>query len=65
MKHKQSVTTAVTLAAGGELVAAIAEQVLGQEVADTVGGTPLTKEMMLNMAQSGFEKNLSEKNLEV
>lgn len=58
MKYKQSITTAVTLAAGGELVAAIAEQVLGQEVADTIGGAPLTKEMMLNMAQSGFEKNL-------
>lgn len=64
MKYKDSVRTAVTLAAAGELVAAIAEQVLGKEVADSVGGTPLTKEMTLNMAQSGFEKNLLEQKME-
>ncbi len=62
MKYKQSVQTAVTLAAGGELVVAIAEQVLGKEVANSVAGTPLSKEMVLNMAQSGFEKNLLEQN---
>lgn len=64
MKFKDSVTTAVTLAAAGELVAAIAGHVVGKEVADNVAGAPLNKEMMLNLAQSEFEKTLSQQKLE-
>ena len=64
MKFKDSVTTAVTLAAAGELVAEIASQVVGKEVADNVAGTPLNKEMMLSLAQSEFEKTLSAQKLE-
>lgn len=64
MKFKDSVTTAVTLAAAGELVAEIASHVVGKEVADSVAGAPLNKEMMLSLAQSEFEKTLSAQKLE-
>ena len=65
MKYKDSAFTAVTLAAGGELVAEIAAGVLGQDVADSIAGAPVNKEMVLSMAQSSFEKQLVEQSVEV
>lgn len=64
MKFKDSVTSAVTLAAGAELVAEIVSHVVGREVADNIGGTPLNKEMLLSFAQSEFEKTTSAQKLE-
>jgi len=64
MKFKDSVTTAVTLAVAGELVAAIAGHVVGKEVADNVAGAPLSKEMVLTLAQSEFETTLAKQKLE-
>ncbi len=64
MKYANSGTTVVTLAVGGELVTAIDQKVLGTEVADNLAGTPLSKEMVLNMAQSGIEKNLLNQSME-
>lgn len=64
MKHKDSAMTAVTLAAAGSFISAIAEKVLGKDVADTVAGTPLSSEVTLGMAQSAIEKNLVEQSVE-
>jgi hypothetical protein len=59
MKLQQSVQTTAVLANGAELVFNIAQGVLGNEVADTVGGSPLTKEVILQSAQAQFQNNLS------
>lgn len=58
MKNAQTVTTLVTLGNAAEIVARTAERVLGGEVADTFGGTPLTREIIYQQAHSSFEKSL-------
>lgn len=52
MKLIQSEKTVVTLANAGELVANIARGVLGNEVADTIGGSPVTRDTIYDMAMT-------------
>jgi hypothetical protein len=55
MKTPQSVQTAAALANGAELVFNIAQGVLGNEVADTVNGQPLTRQAIYDTAQTQFQ----------
>lgn len=55
MQLLQSERTLVTLANASELVNNIAQGVLGNEVADTFGGSPLTHAIVYTLAQTQFQ----------
>ena len=59
MINKKSERTLVTLANASELVANVAQGVLGNEVADTFCGSPLTRSMIQNLAQTVFQSKAS------
>jgi hypothetical protein len=59
MKRRESTNTLVTLANAGELVSNIAAGVLGNDVADTFNGSPLTTSVVQNIAQTQFQNALS------
>lgn len=59
MKSQQSTQTLVTLANAGELVNQIAQGVMGNEVADTFGGSPLSHAIVYNLAQTQFQSAVS------
>lgn len=59
MKNKESVRTLVVLANASELVVAISQQVIGNEVADTFNGSPLSRELIHNLAQTTFQGSVS------
>lgn len=50
MKNVNSLQTVVTLANAAELVAGISKEVLGNDVADMVGGSELTAEVVRDIA---------------
>lgn len=62
MKNKTTINTVTTLANITALVAAVAEQVLGNEVADTINGNPVTRDVIgdiaLNQVQAHHNVNL-------
>lgn len=60
MKHKQTLTTLVTLGNAAELVALAAEKVLGVEVASTFAGAPLGRDIIHQQAQSIFQRKIDE-----
>jgi hypothetical protein len=55
MKKKESEHTLVVLANAGDLVNNIAQGVIGNEVADTFAGSPLTGGVVYNLAQTQFQ----------
>lgn len=55
-----TLTTIVTLGNAAELVARVAENVLGKEVADSFAGSPLSKDMVHQLAQSSFQKKIGQ-----
>lgn len=59
MKNITTLTTIVTLGNAAELVAQVAENVLGKEVANTFAGSPLTKDMIYQLSQSVFQKKIA------
>jgi hypothetical protein len=59
MKMQGSEQTLVVLANAGELVSAIANEVMGNEVADSFAGSPLTRGIVYNMAQTQFKSTVS------
>lgn len=59
MKLRQSEQTVVTLANAGELVKNITQCVIGNEVADTLNGSPLNGNVILGLAQSKFQQSVS------
>jgi hypothetical protein len=59
MKHAQSQQTLTTLANAGELVANIAQGVIGNEVADSFNGSPLTRAVVYQLAQTQFQATVS------
>lgn len=56
MKLKQSERTLVTLANGAELVAAVVLKVAGNEVANTIAGSPVSNETIYNLALTQISK---------
>ena len=61
MKHKQSLTTVVTLGNAAELVARVAEKVMGTEVAKTFSGQELNNQAVQRLAVSSMQKNIIKK----
>lgn len=59
MKLPQSEQTLVTLANASELVNNIAQGILGNEVADTFAGSPLSRAVIYNLAQTQFQATLA------
>lgn len=55
MIHKQTEKSVCTLANGAELVFNIVAGVLGNEVADTFNGSPLTRDVIYQSAQTQFQ----------
>lgn len=55
MKLQQSEKTLVVLGNAGELVRNIAQGVIGNEVADTFNGSPLTRAIIYQSAQAQFQ----------
>ncbi len=55
-----TLTTIVTLGNAAELVARVSEQVVGKEVANSFAGSPLSKDMIHQIAQSNFQKKIGE-----
>lgn len=60
MKYQNSITSVVTLANAAELVARASEQVMGQQSTQTFAGSPLNKEMLLQLSVSNFNKTISQ-----
>jgi hypothetical protein len=59
MQTTSSVSTLTTLANANDLVAAIVMSVVGNDVADTINDSPLTKEVIFAMTQTHIQKDLS------
>ena len=51
--------TLVTLANASDLVFNIMQGVIGNEVADTFNGSPLTRDIVYNLAQTQFQAAVS------
>ena len=54
MKHLESERTLVTLANASELVISITQNVVGNDIADTFNGSPLSRELIHSLAQTSF-----------
>ena len=59
MKNKQSDRTLVTLANASELVVLVTQNIVGNEIADTLNGSPLTREQIHHLAQTSFQGALN------
>ena len=59
MKLKESQQTVVVLANAAELVRSIAQEVMGNDVADTFEGSPLSRGILYNLAQTEFQSSVS------
>jgi hypothetical protein len=59
MQNRESEHTVVTLANAGDLVVRIAQNIVGNEVADTLNGSPLTRSLIQNLSQSKFQQAVS------
>lgn len=59
MKLRQSEQTVTTLANAGELVHNIVRGVVGTAVADSIDGTPITRDVVQALAQVEFQKATS------
>lgn len=59
MKLQQSESTVTTLANAGELVRNIVQEVVGNEVADTIEGNPITRDLIQGVAQVKFQGAVS------
>ncbi len=61
MKFRDTQETIATLANAAELVRCVAQNVMGNDVADTFEGSPLSRGIIYNLAQSTFQTSLSKK----
>lgn len=61
MKLKDSLVTQLTLANGAAVVAAVADDILNSsdDVNNTVGGSPVSTELLYQLAQSSFQITLN------
>ena len=50
--------TLATLGNANELVRFVAQEVVGNDVADTINGSPISQETIYSLAQAAFMKNL-------
>lgn len=61
MKNQSSETTLLTLANGAELVRVLVQEIAGNEVADRINGSPLTRSVVYDLAQTSFQNSMSKK----
>lgn len=59
MKYKQSVISVVALGNAAELVKAVALQIVDKTSAEMLDGSPISDEMVMNLAQTSIAKVLS------
>lgn len=59
MKLRESQQTLTVLANAAELVQHITRNIVGNEVADTFNGSPLTRGVLYNLAQAKFQSALA------
>lgn len=59
MKNIKSLDTVTTLANGSTLAAKIAQSVIGSDVADTINGSALTRDVIYSLALSRFQTKLN------
>jgi hypothetical protein len=59
MNKMESIMTVTTLANGSELVRLVAQEVLGNEVADTFNGSELTRSVLYDLSQTKFQEALA------
>jgi hypothetical protein len=59
MKYKQSVGSIVALGNAAELVKAVAQQAVGATSAELLDGSPISDEMVMNLAQSSIAQVLA------
>ena len=59
MKHRETERTLVTLANASELVISITQNIVGNEVADTFNGSPLSRELIHTLAQTSFQGSVN------
>lgn len=59
MQLRESATTLVTLANASQLTAAIVQGVVGNELADSLGGQPLTQETIYQLTQTKIQSHLA------
>jgi hypothetical protein len=59
MNNLSSLQTVLTVANAAELTAAIAKEVLGNDVADSVEGSELTSDVVRDIAVAQIQQNLS------
>lgn len=52
-------TTQVTLANAAELAVSVILQVIGNDISDSINGTPIGASMLNGLAQARFQKNLN------
>jgi hypothetical protein len=57
MKHIESERTVVAIANAAELVAAVAMEVMGNDVANTFNGSPITRSMVHDLSITTFQNN--------
>ena len=50
--------TAVTLANAAELACVVVQNIAGNEIADTIMGSPITRDALLKLAQAKFQNKL-------
>lgn len=59
MKNPESISTLVVLANVNEVVAAVARNVLGNEVASTFDGQDISRAIVQNMAQTNIQADMA------
>jgi hypothetical protein len=59
MKHRETERSLVTLANASELAIIVTQNIVGNEIADTFNGSPLSRELIHNLAQTKFQGSLS------
>lgn len=62
MKNANSSVTLATLANTNELVRNITQEVMGNEISNTIGNTPVTRTMIYSLVQSRIRVNFSRYN---
>lgn len=60
LNKPQSITTLLTATNAAELICAVSEKVLGDDVATSFAGAELNKQMISQLAQSVFEREISQ-----
>lgn len=60
MKHRETAISLSTLANAAELVAVVCGELLGNELADQVAGSDLTRSTLHQLAQARFRKELGQ-----